>query len=155
MAQSTQWDHSSAVSLPNHTFIGRAVNQYCAHSFARSWQLPFLNQRKGENGRRKYFMIKVHEWMLPTRRGVEPAISWSPVGRASNWATKAGKYGILSWLKKDSFMSFRGRYRTVFVNFIVKTQLSSVSAKRALQFSILKFKVNLNLRNDCKRGPWW
>ena len=23
------------------------VNQYCAHSFTRNWQLPFLNQRNG------------------------------------------------------------------------------------------------------------
>ena len=57
------------------------VNQYCAHSFARNWQLPFLNQRKGENDRRKYFMINLHERMLPTSAGVEPATSWSPVGR--------------------------------------------------------------------------
>ena len=28
--------------------------------------------------------------MLPTSAGVEPATSWSPVGRASNWAIKAG-----------------------------------------------------------------
>ena len=35
------------------------VNQYCAHSFTRNWQLPFLNQWKGENDRRKYFMIKL------------------------------------------------------------------------------------------------
>ena len=55
-------------------------NQYCAHSFARNWQLPFLNQRKGENDRRKYFMINLHERMLPTSAGVEPATSWSPVG---------------------------------------------------------------------------
>ena len=41
----------------------QAVNQYCAHSFARNWQLPFLNQRKGENDRRKYFMINLHERM--------------------------------------------------------------------------------------------
>ena len=27
--------------------------------------------------------------MLPTSAGVEPATSWSPVGRASNWATEA------------------------------------------------------------------
>ena len=40
------------------------VNQYCAHSFARNWQLPFLNQRKGENDRRKYFMINLHERIL-------------------------------------------------------------------------------------------
>ena len=57
------------------------VNQYCAHSFARNWQLPFLNQQKGENDRRKYFMINLHERMLPTSAGVEPATSWSPVGR--------------------------------------------------------------------------
>ena len=44
-------------------------------------QLPFLNQRKGENDRRKYFMINLHERMLPTSAGVEPATSWSPVGR--------------------------------------------------------------------------
>ena len=48
------------------------VNQYCADSFARNWQLPFLNQQKGENDCRKYFMINLHERMLPT---------WSPVGR--------------------------------------------------------------------------
>ena len=43
--------------------------------------MPFLNQRKGENDRRKYFMINLHERMLPISTGVEPATSWSPVGR--------------------------------------------------------------------------
>ena len=33
-------------------------------------------------------MINLHERMLPTLAGVEPATSWSSVGRASNWATK-------------------------------------------------------------------
>ena len=59
---------SSAVSLPNHMFTEQAVletvNQYCAHSFTRNWQLPFLNQRKEENDRRKYFMINLHKRML-------------------------------------------------------------------------------------------
>ena len=32
----------------------------------------------------------LHERMLPTLAGVEPATSWSPVGRASNSATEAG-----------------------------------------------------------------
>ena len=54
------------------------VNQYCAHSFARNWQLPFLNERKVENDRRKYFMINLHERMLPTSAGFEPVTSWSP-----------------------------------------------------------------------------
>ena len=74
-----------------------AVNQYCAHSFARNWQLPFLNQRKGENDRRKYFMISLHERMLPTSAGVEPATSWSPVGRRIQLSHR----GRLFWHNKD------------------------------------------------------
>ena len=35
------------------------VNQYCAHSSARNWQLPFLNQWKGEND----FMINLYKRM--------------------------------------------------------------------------------------------
>ena len=34
-------------------------------------------------------MINLHVRMLPTSAGVEPATSWSPVGRASNCATEA------------------------------------------------------------------
>ena len=48
------------------------VNQYCAHSLTRNWQLPFLNQGKGENDRRKYFMINHHERMLLTQQGSNP-----------------------------------------------------------------------------------
>ena len=40
------------------------------------------------------FMINLHERMLPTSAGVEPATSWSPVGRASNCATEAGVSGL-------------------------------------------------------------
>ena len=36
--------------------------------------MPFLNQRKGENDRRKYF-INLHERILPTSAGFEPATS--------------------------------------------------------------------------------
>ena len=52
-----------------------------AHSFASNWQLPFLNQRKEENGRRNYFMTKLHERMwqatalLESAEGIE-IISW-------------------------------------------------------------------------------
>ena len=38
----------------------------------------------------QYFMRILHQRMLPTPAGVEPATSWSPVGRASNQATEAG-----------------------------------------------------------------
>ena len=66
------------------------INQYRAHSFARNWQLPFLNQRKGENDRRKYFATKSPQKSDADTEGVESATSWSYVGRASNWATEAG-----------------------------------------------------------------
>ena len=39
-----------------------------AHSFTNNWQLPFLNQRKGENGRKNYFMTNLHKGMLPNVR---------------------------------------------------------------------------------------
>ena len=66
------------------------LTSICAHSFARNWQLSFLNQRKGENERRKYFMINLHERMLPGPAEIEPVASWSPVERASYWAMDTG-----------------------------------------------------------------
>ena len=48
---------SSMISLHNHTFT------------SRNWQLPFLNQQKEENDRRKYFMIDLYERMLLTGGG--------------------------------------------------------------------------------------
>ena len=38
-------------------------------------ETAFLNQQKAEIDRRKYFMINLHERMLPTSAGVEPATS--------------------------------------------------------------------------------
>ena len=74
------------VSLPNHTSTGQAwssmVKQYCAHSFTRNRQLPFLNQRTGENDRRKYFVINLHERMLPTNPQ-PPDHQWDAANRAN------------------------------------------------------------------------
>ena len=60
-----------------------------AYSFASNWQLPFFNQRKGENGRRNYFMTNLHERMLPDVR-IEPVTVRIPGGRASNQANAPG-----------------------------------------------------------------
>ena len=43
-----------------------------SHYFVSNWQLLFLNHRKGETGRRNYFMTNLHEIMLPDVR-IEPA----------------------------------------------------------------------------------
>ena len=39
-----------------------------AHSSPVTVKPPFLNQRKGENGRRNYIMTNLHERMLPDVR---------------------------------------------------------------------------------------
>ena len=45
--------------------IKRLTSTQC--TFFRNWQLPFMNQWKGENDRRKDFMINLNKRMLPDR----------------------------------------------------------------------------------------
>ena len=47
--------------------------------------------------------------MLPTSAGVEPATSWSPVGRASNWATEAGETQLVMLVEDMSRNAIQGR----------------------------------------------
>ena len=56
-----------------------------AHSFANNWQLPFLNQRKGENGQKNYFTTNLHQRILPDVR-IEPATIHIPGRQASDRA---------------------------------------------------------------------
>ena len=69
----------SAIILPNHPFSW-AGYQYLCTFLRQTWRLSFLNHRKGENDRRKYFTINLRERMLPDPAEIEPATSWSPVG---------------------------------------------------------------------------
>ena len=85
---------SIVVSLPKYTFPGQAqsskhITSTCAHSFARNWQILFLNQRKGENDHRTYFRMNLHKRMLLDSMGRKLMTSWSPVGPASDWAIEA------------------------------------------------------------------
>ena len=65
-----------------------------AHSFTRNWQiLPFVNQRQGENDRRKYFMISSPRKNVADLAGVETATSWS------NWDTEV-------FIKKTNLYNF-------------------------------------------------
>ena len=59
---------SSAVSLPYHSFTGQALSSKWLTSIVHIL-LPFLNQQKGENNCRNYFMINFQERMLPTQWG--------------------------------------------------------------------------------------
>ena len=68
-----------------------SIYQYCAHSFIRIWQLPFLNQLKAKNDRRKYFMIKSPWKNVADPSEVDPKTAWSPVRPAFNLATEASK----------------------------------------------------------------
>ena len=71
---------SSAVSLPNHNFTGQAESSKRLTSIVHilsteTDKFPFLNQLKGENDRRKYFMIKSQQKNVVHSAGVEPASS--------------------------------------------------------------------------------
>ena len=65
----------------------KRLTSTCAFSFTRKWQLPYLNQRKGQIVCRKYYIIILHERMWPDPAETELATSWSPV----SWA-EAGMF---------------------------------------------------------------
>ena len=76
-----------------------------AHSFASNWQLLFLNQKKGENDGRKYFMINLNERIAQDQR-IEPTTSGSQVGWASDGASQpvlaqSDINHVLAWKKKE------------------------------------------------------
>ena len=86
---------------------------FSGHSFASNWKLPFLNQRKGENDRRNYFMTKLHERML-LDLSIEPASAWStvriPGGRGSDRAPLPAPVIVPFWHEKDRvIMFYRGQ----------------------------------------------
>ena len=62
------------------------------HILSPETELPFLNQQKGKNECRKHFMINLHERILPASAGVEPATSWSPVGRCIQLSHRGGRF---------------------------------------------------------------
>ena len=79
-AQSTQWVHveHSQFTSPHFYWAGlvlKAFNQYCAHFFTRKWQLPFLNQRKGEK--------MVSRWGVKGKSNVSEEYIWD----ARSWKT--------------------------------------------------------------------
>ena len=80
--------------FPGQAMSPKQLTSTCAHSFARNWQLPFLNQQKGENDCRKYFIINLQDRILPDLVGIKPVTSWSPVGHAPNWATEGSAVGF-------------------------------------------------------------
>ena len=78
---------SSVVSLPNHKCTGQAKSSKRLTSIVHILSPEtdnFLNQQKGENDRRKYFMINLHERMLPTSAGLSPRPPGLQLDGASN-----------------------------------------------------------------------
>ena len=75
-----------------------------AHSFATNWQLPFLNQWKGENGHRNYFMTKLTKVAGPEDRTCNRPHTRQTCIRSSNRARLSLSCMImlgLAWLKSD------------------------------------------------------
>ena len=66
MSQSIAMVMSRRSVNPNTLFLGKLQDLsglpiLSADPFARNWQLPYLNQWYGKNGRRNYFMTNLHE----------------------------------------------------------------------------------------------
>ena len=102
--------------------------------------MPFLNQRKGENDRRKYFMINLHERMLPTSAGVEPATSWSPVGRRIQLSHR-GRLGKDIYIYAEAVLA-----STHNLCFEQKYEKCQIFFSEKFHFLVVKFSVHLNRR---------
>ena len=59
------------------------VNQYCTHSFARKWQMPFLNQQERMTTENISWSLSTKEWWQPGRCPTHNLL-------ITNWATEAG-----------------------------------------------------------------
>ena len=80
-----------AVNLAT-VFLGKPPRQFTstyARSFASNWQLPILNQRKRENGRRNVFMTKSPRKNVPDV-GIALEAACMPREHASDRATVPG-----------------------------------------------------------------
>ena len=63
------------ILFSGQTQSSKWLTSTCVHSFTRNRQLLFLNQWKGKNDHRKYFIINLHERILLNLAGTEPATS--------------------------------------------------------------------------------
>ena len=84
--------------------------------FRQKLTTALLESGKGETDRRKYFMINLHERMLPSSAGVEPATSWSPVG----WRIQLSHRGQLLTCMSTHNIYFYGELRKKYLRIITK-----------------------------------
>ena len=84
---------SSIVSLSNHSFTGQAQTSKRLTSFVNIL-LPEADNCPSWISERERMTIEYISWLISTKKccqlvGVEPATSWLPIGRTSNWAMEA------------------------------------------------------------------
>ena len=118
---------SSAVSLPNHIFTVKAL------SFKRLTSIVHILSPETDNcpywiSGRKRMTIENISWSISRKNvadpaGVEPAASWSPVGRASNWATDITKTCLYnSDPLKPHFYIVKLGFTGVYIIFLISAQ---------------------------------
>ena len=122
------------------------VNQYCAHSFTRNWQLSFWTQRKGENDHRKYFMIKSPWKTLAYLAGAKPTTSWSPV--ALRLATFLSKSRVCNSSYKNLISVIFMHMRSLFSYFAAILKIVEVAETQALLCHVCK-AIFLNKLRVC------
>ena len=102
------YGHVKPVIKSTHTFPGLTYTSMrststCAHTYARNWQLPFLNQRKRENQWRNVSMINLNESHM-TDLWLALAIPGSAVSRGIDRAMRPSQiYTVSKYLHPRLF----------------------------------------------------
>ena len=125
---------SQSVYLTTPTcFSWAGLTSICAHYFARHWQLFSLNQQKGENDRRKYFIISTKECCW-TRQGSN---TWLP-NKQSDAHTTEPSLGPAAFEKNNTNMIYQQ------VDKELKQELNDTNA----------YKETLEEEVSCLWLPW-
>ena len=80
-------------------------------TFFRQKLTTALLESARKNDHRKYFMINLHERMLPTSAGVEPA-TWSPVGRRIQLSHR-GQLPSVSKPLNAQYLQVKNRFESI------------------------------------------
>ena len=101
-------------------------------SFTRDWQLPFLNQKKGENYRSKYFMITLHERPY----GAGPGRGQTPDLLITSQTRMLSTAEILVILNKIICVRLSQIYIVHVVNFMCDSHSSEVPIKATVMIGV-------------------
>ena len=140
--------NSTSSKIQARNMSSKRLTSNCAHSFAKNWHLPFLNQKKGENEHRNYFLISLYKRMLLDPAGIKPSTSPSQVRCASHWAwlislgpVVQSVVSLTSSLRVISLTILADSIYNILIFFCWKNVSSFCTAKATHIFSAKNFSI--------------